>query len=50
MYAKQMRWEIKPPCDGITVPKITGIRQLLLKLTLEIGWYTFFATQCTYQG
>jgi len=48
MYIKQVRWEIKPPFDGvflslIFVPKITGIGQLglLLKLWLVLGWYTF---------
>jgi len=25
----------------ILVPKITGIRQLLLKLSLMVGWYPF---------
>jgi len=27
-----------------TVPKITGILQLLLKLLLVVGWYPFFET------
>jgi len=26
--------------------KITGIGQLLLKLSLVVGWYTFLGTQC----
>jgi len=26
--------------------KITGIGQLLLKLSLVVGWYPFFETQC----
>jgi len=25
-----------------------GIGQLLLKLSLVVGWYTFFETQCIY--
>ena len=29
-----------------TVSKITGIGQLLLKLSLVVGCYTFFQTQC----
>jgi len=28
--------------------KITGIGQLLLKLSLVVGWYTFFETQCIF--
>jgi len=28
--------------------KITGILQLLLKLSLVVGWYPFFETQFTY--
>jgi len=28
--------------------KITGIGQLLLKLSLVVGWYTLFETQCIY--
>jgi len=32
--------------SAIFVPKITGIGQLLLKLSLVVGWYPFFETQC----
>jgi len=30
----------------MTVPKITGIGPLVIRLSLKVGWYTFFATQC----
>lgn len=46
-----MRWKIKPSFDGITVitvPKITGIGQLHLKLSLQVEWYSFFATECRF--
>jgi len=32
------------------MPKITGIGQLLLKLSLVVGRYPFFETQCTLLG
>jgi len=43
MYIKQVRWYIKPV---IFVPKITGIGQVLLKLSLVVGWYPFLR-QCS---
>jgi len=47
MYTKKVRWEIKLPFDGIFihsvifVPKITGIGQLLFKLSLMVDGCTF---------
>ena len=45
-YAKT----VYTPCHSvITVPKkITGIGQILLKLSLEVGWYTFFLQPSVY--
>jgi len=41
-----MRWYIKPPFDGIFTQqyvyhKITGIGQIVLKLSLVVRWYPF---------
>ena len=47
MYTKQVRLEIKTIFQWhiysvIFVPKIIGIRQQLLKLSLVVRWYTFW--------
>ena len=38
VYETTFRWHIY---SAIFVPKITGIGQLLLKLSLVVGWYPF---------
>jgi len=43
IHQTTFRWHIYA---AIFVPKITGIGQLLLKLSLVVGWYPFFETQC----
>jgi len=46
VYQTTFRWHIY---SAIFVPKITGIGQLLLKLSLVVGWYPFFETQCRFR-
>jgi len=38
VYQTTFRWHIY---SAIIVPQITGIGQLLLKLSLVVGWYPF---------